>query len=389
MFVFRRPWASLLAFSLLALQASPVSAMPLSRAAIAYQLKLPNGETAIVFHGGVAQVFTKDHKKVETEILQPAPRYDEDGMRAAALPDRGRATAQLSVGPQHPYAANEVVVAYRNGVAGTRDLVTVNKPVLRAMREGVAHHALASSTVPAYTTDFTLNRLLGTIGVDRSERLFRHLNQSAVQALSSRAPSFGQRTINFANAYLLHVSAASVPQAVALLEKSPAVAYVSPNWTVAPMHATAIPLKERATQEAHQRDMQMKWRPAERTQRLLTAALPNNYTLTSSGQSMLNAPSMDAAAAFDEIDSKFHQLPGQGETITNVSLGDLDDASVASNPNDPCSFYASAYGPTTILQGGQRYLDLPSMPLIPTYTTDVNGNISGTGEVCGVDPYIT
>lgn len=386
MFVFRRPWASLLAFSIVALQTSPVMAMPLSRAAIAYQLKLPNGETAIVFNGGVAQVFSKNHRNVETQILQPVPRYDEDGMRGVALPDRGHAMAELSIGPQHPYAASEVIVAYRDGIAGTRDLVTVDKPALRAMREGVAHHALGA--VPSYTNDFTLNRLLGSIGVDRSEHLFRHFNQSALEALNSNTMRFGQRRLNFANAYLLHVSAASVPQAVALLGKYPAVAYVSPNWTVAPMHAAPIPLRERELAGARQRESAMKYRPAERGQRLLPAVLPTNYTLTSSGQSMLNAPSMDAAAAFDEIDTKFHQLPGQGETVTNVSLGDLDDSSAASNSSDPCNFYASAYGPTTIVQGGQRYLDMPSMPLIPTFTTDVNGNISGTGEVCGVDPFL-
>lgn len=46
------------------------------------------------------------------------------------------------------------------------------------------------------------------------------------------------------------------------------------------------------------------------------------------------------------------------------------------------------YGPTTIVQGGQRYLNMPSMPLIPTYTADANGNLNGDGEVCGVDPFL-
>ena len=83
------------------------------------------------------------------------------------------------------------------------------------------------------------------------------------------------------------------------------------------------------------------------------------------------------------------QLPGQGETITNVSLGTLTDASAAANPKDPCNFYASAYGPTTEILNGQRYLDWPSMPLIPTYTADANGALDPTGETCGDDPTLT
>src|SRR5262249_54084474 len=82
-----------------------------------------------------------------------------------------------------------------------------------------------------------------------------------------------------------------------------------------------------------------------------------------------------------------HQLPGQGEIITNVSLGDIDDAAAAANPNDPCYFWTTilGFGPTTVTQNGQHYLDMPSEPLIPTYTTDSAGNLNGGGEVWGVD----
>src|SRR2546430_2452208 len=118
------------------------------------------------------------------------------------------------------------------------------------------------------------------------------------------------------------------------------------------------------------------------------ASVPSNFALASSAQSLLNAPATDAAAAFDEIDRQFHQLPGQGEIITNVSLGDLDDASVVNNFNDPCGFYATVFGPTTVVIGGQRYLNWPSMPLIPAYTSNRSGELSGSNEVCGVDPFL-
>jgi len=78
--------------------------------------------------------------------------------------------------------------------------------------------------------------------------------------------------------------------------------------------------------------------------------VPDNFTLTSSAQSMLNRPANDVIPAFTAL-AAHGQLPGQGEIITNVSLGDLTDASAAANPNDPCNFYASVFGPTTIVQG--------------------------------------
>jgi hypothetical protein len=100
---------------------------------------------------------------------------------------------------------------------------------------------------------------------------------------------------------------------------------------------------------------------------------------------MLNRPGDDVVPAFTEL-AQHGQLPGQGEIITNVSLGTLDDASAAANPSDPCNFYATNYGPTTIVQNGQRYLDWPSMPLIPTYTASSAGKLDPTGETCGDDP---
>src|SRR2546430_11029033 len=105
------------------------------------------------------------------------------------------------------------------------------------------------------------------------------------------------------------------------------------------------------------------------------AGVPSNFALASSAQSLLNAPATDAAAAFDEIERQFHQLPGQGEIITNVSLGDLDDASVVNNFNDPCGFYATVFGPTTVVIGGQRFFKLSSTPFCPAYPSNPRGGL--------------
>lgn len=86
---------------------------------------------------------------------------------------------------------------------------------------------------------------------------------------------------------------------------------------------------------------------------------------------------VNATGAYSLLKRKFDELPGTGETITNVSIGDLTDTST---PN------LGAAGPTTVVQNGQRYLDIPTMPLIPTYTADATGALDPTGSAQGQDP---
>src|SRR5258705_2068 len=74
--------------------------------------------------------------------------------------------------------------------------------------------------------------------------------------------------------------------------------------------------------------------------------------------------------------------PGPSQISTNVSVGDLTAQSMA----DTGDAYVQAYGPTTIVQNGQRYLDLPSMPLIPTYTASPDGRLDPLGSTENQDP---
>jgi len=108
---------------------------------------------------------------------------------------------------------------------------------------------------------------------------------------------------------------------------------------------------------------------------------PSNFGLTSSLQSFLNAGGVNAMGAYQELTSSYGQLPGEGEIITNVSVGDLTDASMDDE-------YVKHYGPTTVVRDGQRYLDLPSMPLIPTYTVDPQGRLDPTGSTKNQDPVL-
>jgi hypothetical protein len=113
-----------------------------------------------------------------------------------------------------------------------------------------------------------------------------------------------------------------------------------------------------------------------------TDGLPANQGLTTSFQSYLNAGGVNAVGAFEDTAEHLHALPGDGQIITNVSLGDLTDQSMA----DAGDAYVRAYGPTTVLKNGRRYLDYPSLPLIPTYTSDNKGRLDPAGSTEGQDP---
>jgi hypothetical protein len=112
------------------------------------------------------------------------------------------------------------------------------------------------------------------------------------------------------------------------------------------------------------------------------SSVPTNDALNSSFDSYLNAQGVDAVGTFVDDAKYLRALPGAGEIITNVSIGDLTDQSMA----DAGDSYVQQNGPTTILQNGQRYLDIPTLPLIPTYVADGNGTLDPTGSTENQDP---
>ena len=111
-------------------------------------------------------------------------------------------------------------------------------------------------------------------------------------------------------------------------------------------------------------------------------SLPANGALGSSFDSYLNAQGVDAVGMFADDAKYLKAMPGAGEIITNVSVGDLTDQSMA----DAGDTYVQENGPTTIIENGQRYLDIPTLPLIPTYVASSAGTLDPTGSTEGQDP---
>jgi hypothetical protein len=325
--------------------------------AVIDQLPLPNGDTATVYGSGVVQVRSADRRRVTYRAFPGIRAADAGPGAKLGLVDRAQLIADLVRGPQQPYVPGTLLVAFAPNVTVPQDVVS----------------AAAHAASPALTSDAATNKLLGRLGVDRVERLFRTFDRGALSAMARgvRTPS-GAPAIDISSVYRVHVTGAAVPDAAGALLQSKAAVYASPDWSVSPARSNSVVLPGAAT-------------TTHTAAGPTPASVPTNFAVASSAQSLLNTPGTNSVAAYDEIGQYLHQLPGQGEIITNVSVGDLYDASAVSNTSDPCHSFAQGNGPTTEVTNGQRFLDLPSMPLIPTFTSDTSGNLNGQGEVCGVD----
>ncbi len=369
--------------------AEPASAR--AKPVIVYRdLPLAGHESATVYSDGMAEVYTANHSSVEYRAL-PANELPSHYQSGSVLPPKGELIADLSKAAPTPYARGAVEVVLDSGVSATAAARTVSTTVLDRMRQARTAGALAAAA-PQYTTSANLNAVLGGLGVSEMGRLFSAASPAELARLTqSAASASGHSVLGLNRAYVLQVTDASVPAAVSKLLASPQVAYAAPDWTVAPMDTspTTISSTQQSRAIAGQRAAAAASRhPGSGTRESSSSGLPtlpSNYALADSMQALLNKPGVDWVPAYETLESRYDQLPGAGETITDVSLGDLDSAGLPSS--DPCSFWSSTYGATTIVQNGQRYLDLPSMPLIPTYTASSTATLDPTGEVCGVDPY--
>ncbi|HWT06881.1 MAG TPA: S8 family serine peptidase, partial [Xanthomonadales bacterium] len=301
----------------------------------------------------------------------------------------GAVRRQILFDLEHPpqrYVPERVLVAFAPGVTMARDSDALSPAAARSLRTAILSKRRDLSP-HAFTNDQRTNAALMSLGVDRADRLFGHIDRGSLSAVRSRAEGRLHRSlVAFDNTYVLHVGAASVTAAVRRLRTLTGVTYVAPDRAVSSMIAGRHPVPDETLREisAYHRSLKTFGRSVRTTTSAST--VPPNTAVSLNFQALLNAPGVDAIAAFDEIGARFNQLPGAGEIITNVGLGDADDASAAANPNDPCNAAVGNDGPTTRVVGGQRYLDWMSLPLIPVWVSDANANLSPTAEVCNVDP---
>ena len=240
------------------------------------------------------------------------------------------------------------------------------------------------------TSDAALNTVLKKAGASSLDPLFPATPAATMQSLNRSATAqLGAGAANLSTMYVLHVADQDSTAVAATLAKVSGVAYAEPDMYVDTMDTGGQPLPASVLKAAPAKAPSGSasggsvhsgtQSPAPAS---ANSSIPGNYAVSDSAQALLNAGGVDAMGAYSILGKDYGQLPGTGEIITNVSVGDLTDQSMA----DAGDGYVAVNGPTTELVNGQRYLDLPSMPLIPTYVADPGGGLSGTESVENEDP---
>ncbi|HEX3786382.1 MAG TPA: S8 family serine peptidase [Pseudonocardiaceae bacterium] len=233
---------------------------------------------------------------------------------------------------------------------------------------------LAGGARSALTTNLAVNSAFSSVAADSVTPLFGQLPADQTQALTAGERSrLGSTAPDLSKIVVIHLRGGDPTAAAKALSATPGVLYAEPDQTVSTMDTTPTALPAWAAAI-----------PQHQPSPPSSPTLPDNYGLTSSLSTFLNAGGVDAMGAYSELRNGYGQLPGTGEVITNVSIGDLTDQGMA----DAGDAYVQSEGPTTIVKNGQRYLDLPSLPLIPTYTASSAGTLDPTGSTEQQDPWL-
>lgn len=317
-------------------------------------LALPDHSTLSIDAGGV--VTRTDKRGRETQFAMPLQSSGVHSLEPTAFgpAELARASWQHRHGR---YLPGHVIVVFRSGVSGA------------TVANQLARHA-------SNFGDAKLDAAFHTLRATSMTPLFGKMQPSRLSLATQRArAAIGGRTMDLTQAYDLRIGASSPIQAANLLLRSSSVAYAEPDFYVSTMLAHDGKYAPNAQQKAvtQARSIQANRRTFANTG-ASNVALPTNYGLQSSLSAFLNANNLDWTPAYTMLEQKYGQLPGQGEIITNVSIGDITDAS-----------QGLGTGSTTTVIGGQRYLDVPSMPLIPTYVADENSNLDPTGTAVNTE----
>ncbi|HEU5333546.1 MAG TPA: S8 family serine peptidase [Actinocrinis sp.] len=302
---------------------------------------------------------------------------------AAAMPSIGQASAAQAAGApgsSKPFvsAADATSTAPGSGSARQRTGTVPGRVIVSlAANTSVTGAPVAGARDQArnaLTSNAQLNTVLRAHGAVSLRPLVPGANPAAAGSAGST--------------YVLQTGDRDSASVATSLRNTPGVAYAEPDRYVSTMDTGVRPLPATALTAAAARAKQRSSTAGGSASQAPAAlagsyasSIPTNYALADSAQSLLNSGGVDATGAFALLGKDFGQLPGAGEIVTDVTVADLTDASMA----DAGDGYVQRNGPTSVLQNGQRYLDLPSMPLIPAYVADPDGSMSATESVEGQD----
>ncbi|HEX6403326.1 MAG TPA: S8 family serine peptidase [Pseudonocardiaceae bacterium] len=327
------------------------------------KVPMPGGETISVAPDGTATLTSAQGTVLGIKKL--VVPQGSSGLGPLAGPSDDQVRAAFT---QSPYqkAPTKVVAVLSNAITVTGAPVAGKK---------------AFGTRAPVTTNASVNSALAKVGAVSVQPMFPDLSATkAAQLTASARGRLGAAAVDLSNIVLVDLKGGDADAAAKILGATPGVTSALPDLQVTTMSTPPSPLPSSLVNDAQNTQRGMRADKASPT--APGAALPTNFGLTSSAQSYLNAGGINAMGAYSLLENRFGQLPGTGEVITNVSVGDLTDQAMA----DAGDSYVQQTGPTTIVQNGQRYLDLPSMPLIPTYVADPNAQLDPLGTTERQDP---
>ncbi|HKU67939.1 MAG TPA: S8 family serine peptidase [Candidatus Baltobacteraceae bacterium] len=332
-------------------------------------------------HAGIVTVYangietlTDTKGKVRRRALVPLDTIESNSNDLATSQGEMLKPLVLSPRPSRPYAPNELIVVFSPGGAPAANVTKVSPQAVRL------------GQIQSLSNNYAANKVFAKIGADSLTRIASKVDRGTISRMrQSTGGALHVPALDLANAFVMHFTGAPLPKALEQLRKTSGIAYVSPNFYVSTMNVTPRELAPGLMAASRARAAVRATRSAvtRSTQGFAPHTIPTNYAISAGAQSMLDASSLNDVSGFDLIEQNFNQLPGQGERIANISIGDVNDATSA---GDPCQIYAELFGPTVHTINGQHYIDWPSMPLIPTYVVDASGNASGTANACGADP---
>lgn len=263
------------------------------------------------------------------------------GAQAARLdvPKHALHSVHLPSRSLHP---GSVLVAFRAPVSATHGRIRTT--AAGARRAGLPALAVKNDTD-------RVNRILAGLHATSVSHLFTNIPANKLEAARAKAMrATGRYLTDLTQMYrVTFAKSINDGEAANRLQTSGLV------WTALPDMRYKVPRHDTVTAPAGPT-------PVSADNAALTAStLPPNYSYATDGQSYHDAASNNLTGGVTAIAKAFGQQPGQGETITNISLGTIDDTS-------------------TVLEGGQRFLEQSGFPKIPTFLS----HEACVGQACQV-----
>lgn len=187
------------------------------------------------------------------------------------------------------------------------------------------------------------NKTLAALHATSVRRLFTNVPAATLNAARARAQAATHAYVtDFTQIYQIRYSPSiNAGEAANRLGKSSLLSSAMPDWRY---KVPSDPAKLSAT--ARQKALTAP--RASTTTSPTTGGLPGNYSFRTDAQSYNDAASNNVTGAATMIARRFGKQPAQGEFVTNISLGTIDDTS-------------------TVIENGQRYLEQAGYPKIPVW----------------------